>query len=30
MEAVYLGMLAVLYALTFGLVWALERLGKSS
>ena len=30
MEAVYLGMLAVLYALTLGLVWALERLGKSS
>ena len=30
MEAVYLGMLAVLYALTLGLVRALERLGKSS
>jgi hypothetical protein len=30
MDAVYLLILAGLYAVTHGLVWALDRLGKSS
>jgi hypothetical protein len=30
MDAIYLLMLAVLYAATHALVWALERLGKTS
>jgi hypothetical protein len=30
MDAVYLGMLAGVYLLTVGLVWALDRLGRRS
>ncbi len=30
MDAVYLLLLAVLYAVTHALVWAFERLGKTS
>ena len=30
MDAVYLGILAGVYVLTVGLIWALDRLGRTS